>query len=194
MTSYYVTGGVTPVLDCHKKSWYWIYLPIESISRSCVPLNNDQEPREVKVHSLRFWRCNGAVGPKSWHHITSREVSHRYWIVTIGHKIEKRGPQRPYPGPIIFGWPKTELGKPRYEKLIWGPVNGPLWRKNGFFGVDFEDLLLDIFEKFIFSQFSITNVHLIPGFRGRRSSLKNWRILGWTPYCQYITKPIYSYC
>ena len=33
-----------------------------------------------------------------------------------------------------------------------------------------------------FPQFSITNVHLTPGFCGRRSSLKNWRILGWTPY------------
>ena len=34
---------------------------IESISRSVVPLNDDQEPREVRVHSLRFWRRKGAV-------------------------------------------------------------------------------------------------------------------------------------
>ena len=51
----------------------------------------------------------------------------------------------------------------------------------GFFGVDFEDLLLNIFEKIFFSQFPITNVHIILGFCGRRFSLKNWRILGWPP-------------
>ena len=134
MTSYYVTGGVTPVLDCHKKSWYWIHLPIESISRSCVPLNNDQEPREVKVHSLRFWRCNGAVGPKSWHHITSREASHRYWIVTIGPKIEYRGQQRPYPGHISFEWPKMEPEKPRYKKDFGSQHRGPREKKWGFRG------------------------------------------------------------
>ena len=153
MTSYYVRGGVTPVLDCHKRSWHWIYWSTENIFRSCMPWNDDQGPREVKVQSLRFWRRNGAVGPKSWHHITSGEVSHRYWIVTTGHKIGEICPQRPYPGRTCFGWPKTELGKPRYEKMYLGPKNGPPRRKKGFFGVNFEDLLLDIFGKYFFSNF-----------------------------------------
>ena len=52
--------------------------------------------------------------------------------------------------------------------MILGPKDGPPGRKKGVFGVDFEDLLLDIFEKFFFPQFSITNVHLIPRFHGRR--------------------------
>ena len=30
-----------------------------------MPPCDDEGPREVKVHSLRFWRRNGAVGPKS---------------------------------------------------------------------------------------------------------------------------------
>ena len=51
----------------------------------------------------------------------------------------------------------------------------------GFFGVTFEDLLLDIFENIFFSQFSIINVHLIPGFRGRRSSLKKMANIGLDP-------------
>ena len=74
-----------------------MYLPIEIISKFVMPLNDDQEPREVRVHSLRFWRRNGAVGPKSWHHITSREMSHQYWIVTTGHKIEEMSKE------IIYG-------------------------------------------------------------------------------------------
>ena len=37
--------------------------------------------------------------------------------------------------------------------MISGPENGSPGRKNGFFGVDFENLLLDIFEKFFFPNF-----------------------------------------
>ena len=51
----------------------------------------------------------------------------------------------------------------------------------GFFGVNFEDFLLNIFKKIFFSYFLFTNVHLIPGFHGRRFNLKIWRNLGWTP-------------
>ena len=132
--SHCVTAGVTPALDCHERSRNWVYWSIESISRSCIPWSDDQGPREVKVHRLRFWRRNGAVGPKSWHHITPWVVSHRYWIVTIGYKIEKRGPQRSYPGPTCFGWPQTELGKPWYDKLIRGPENGPPTKTCFFWG------------------------------------------------------------
>ena len=121
MPSYYVMLDVAPALDCHKRSRNWMYWSIESLSRSSMPWCDDQGPREVEVHSLRFWRRNRAVCPKSWHHITPWVVSHRYWIVTIGYKIEKRGPQRSYLGPTCFGWPKTELRKPRYKKLsVWG--------------------------------------------------------------------------
>ena len=62
----------------------------------------------------------------------------------------------------------------RYMKYCIGvPKTGPQGEKHGFFGVNFEDLLLDIFENFFLSNF-FTNVHLIPGFRGHRSSLKLW--------------------
>ena len=77
-------------------------------------------------------------------------MSHRYWIVTTGHTIKKRCSERPYPGLTCFGWPKMELGKSRYETLHWGHRNGPPWRKNGGFGVSFEDLLLDIIKKSLF--------------------------------------------
>ena len=68
------------------------------------------------------------------------------------------------------------------KNCIGVPKTDPQGEKNGFFGVNFEDLLLNIFEKSFFFHFFFTNVHLIPGFRGHRSSLTTWRILGWTPY------------
>ena len=84
----------------------------------------------------------------------------------------------PFTGPQInfsyLGFPSSVLGHP-YRTWIWS-----LWT----YLFNFVDLLLDIFEKLFFYQFSITNVHLIPGFRGRRPSLKNWRILVWTPEYQ----------
>ena len=46
-----------------------------------------------------------------------------------------------------------ELGKPRYEKMIWGPKDGPPRRNSDFFVVNFEDLLLNLFEEFLFSNF-----------------------------------------
>ena len=95
-----------------------------------MPLEDDQGPREVRVHSLRFWRRNGAVGQKPWHHFMSREVSHWYWIVTIGQKLNiEVNRDHMYPGPVSFGRPKTELGKPRHEKLIWAPKNWALGKK-----------------------------------------------------------------
>ena len=144
---------VPPALDCHERPQKGMYGSMESISRSCVPWNTDQRPREVKAHSLRFWHRNGVVGPKSWHHITTREVLHWYCIVIKDQELEERGSKWPYQGLIFFEWPKTELVKRRYKKLIWGPVNGPPRRKNGIFGANFGDLLLDIFEKVFFSNF-----------------------------------------
>ena len=49
---------------------------------------------------------------------------------------------------------KMEVKKRRCEKMIWGPENRPPGRKHGFSGIDFKDLLLNVFEKFFFSIFN----------------------------------------
>ena len=127
-------------------------------------------------------RRTGAVGPKSWHHVTSRGVSQWYWIATTGHKIETRWPERSYHDLI------RNSGSQDMKNCSWVPNTGSQGEKLVFRG-QFWGPSTQYFWTILFFHF-FANVPLIFGFRDHRSSLKNWWILSWTPYISqgYLTR------